>query len=363
MMDEKLLDLSWIDLLQRSTGYGGFRLSTMESLIGLNNHGYGGIVPHNDDFIGIGLFTRPRMNLSYNNLSADRTMTPLLTDNKMSYQAYIRQVLDPEFCKANPDRVSPLLDPKQAFIPLLSNTLISASGWPDLGLGTFTSTQGVYREEWSMIDDTAMTNNAFDITCNFRNIQGDPVSMLFNMFLRYMSGVYEGIMLPHEDSLWEFEKDYEIGFYRLILSPDWEYVNKIAKTIMFPTSVPMGAIFNYDNEKPRASDLDQITIQFRAQGAEYNDPILFTEFNDVVSDFNPDMLRVRKGTDGWVDPTGRLLRIQREDRKFLNFYGYPHIDPETGKLDWFIDSTVYKQLSGTGGATLSVVTPVSGKKN
>lgn len=358
-MDEKLLDFSWLDLLQRSTGYGGFRQSTMESLIGLNSHGYGGIVPHNDDFIGIGLFTRPRLNMSYNNLSADRRLTPLLTDTKMSYQAYIRQVLDPEFTKKEFDRLTPLLDPKQAFIPLLSNTLISANGWPDIGLGTFTTAQGIYREEWSMADDTSRTDSAFDMTCNFRNIQGDPVTALFTSWIHYISGVYEGIMLPHYDSIWEQEKDYETAFYRLVLSPDWEYVNKIARTIMFPTSSPMGAIFNYDNEKPRATDLDQISIQFRAQGAEYNDPILFSEFNEVVREFNPDMKNLRKTKDGWKDPTGRLLRILREDRKFLNFYGYPHIDEATGKIDWFIDASVYSQLIN-GGAHLEFVTP-SGK--
>lgn len=355
-MDQTLLDYSWVDLLQRTAGYGGFRQSTMESLIGLNNHGYGGIIPHNDDFIGLGLFTRPRLNLSYNNLSSNRLMTPLLTDHKMSYQAYIRQILDPEYTKKNPDLATPLLDPKQAFIPLLSNSLISANGWPDITSGTFTATQGVFREEWSMIDDTTKIFNTFDITCNFRNIQGDPVSALFMHWVTYMSDVYTGDMLPFDDSIWENEKDYETAFYRLVLSPDWDYVNKIARTIMFPWTVPMGAIFNYDNEKPRAGDLDQISIQFRAQGAEYSDPILFEEFNGVVSDFNGDMLKLKKTSEGYRDPTGKLLLISKEDRKYLNFYGYPHIDPLNGKLDWFIDKTVYAALSGDAGK-LAVVRP------
>jgi len=250
-----------------------------------------------------------------------------------------------------------MVDPKQAFIPLLSNTLISASGWPDMQLGTFTSQQGVYREEWSILDDTSMINNAFDITCNFRNIQGDPVSVLFTTWLHYMAGVYEGTMLPYPDSIWEQEKDYECAFYRLVLSPDFDYVNKIARTIMFPTSAPTGAIFNYETDKPRAADLDQITVQFRAQGAEYNDPILIDEFNELVAEFNPAMGNLKLTSDGYKDPSGALLRIAKADRKYLNFYGYPHIDPATGKIDWFIATDVYNQLSGA--ATLSTTKPAS----
>lgn len=353
-MDETLLDLTWVDLLQRTSGYGGFRQATMESLIGLNNHGFGGIIPHNDDFVGITLYTRPRLNLSYNNISANRLLSPLLTQEQASYQSYIRDMLDPVTAQDKPERRCPFLDSKQAFIPLLTNTTLSLSGWPDINLGTYTSAQGVYREEWSMVDDVAKIFNTFSINANFRNIQGDPVSALFFVWLHYMSGVYEGIMLPHDDSLQEQEKDYETAIYRLIVSPDWEYVHKIGRTIAFPVSVPTGASFNYDHERPRVSDGDQINVEFRCQGAEYNDPVLIDEFNDVVAEFNPMMGRLVKTSKGYGDPTGGLLRISKEDRKFLNFYGYPHIDPEDGRLSWFIDAGIYRILTN-GSATLRAV--------
>lgn len=345
-MDESLLDLSWVDLLQRTSGYGGFRQATMETMIGLNNRGYGGIIPHNDDFNGLTLFTRPRMNLSYNNLSGNRLLTPLLTSDKATYQCYIKNLLDPVTATAKPTETSPFFDQKQAFIPLLTNTLLTFSGWPDTGVGTYTSAQGVYREEWSMVDDVSRVYNSWDGTATFRNIQGDPVSALFSSWLHYMSGVYEGVMLPHEDSLWEQEKDYETGIFRLVMSADWEYVHKIAKTIAFPTSVPTGSAFNYDYERPRVSDGDQISINFRCQGAEYNDPILFEEFNWVVAEFNPLMKKLVNSNQGYQDPTKRLLRISQEDRKFLNYYGYPHIDPDTGRMSWFIESSVYKIIAG-----------------
>lgn len=357
-MDETLLDLTFVDLLQRTAGYGGFRQSTMETLIGLNSHGYGGIVPHNDDFVGLSLFTRPRLNLSYNNLSANRVMSPLLTGEKATYQTYIRNMLDPVGVERNPDRVCPFFDPKQAFIPLLSNTLLSLSGWPDTVVGTYTSTQGVYREEWSMVDDVSKIYNAFDISANFRNIQGDPISALFTQWVHYMSGVYEGIMLPHEDCIQENEKDYETAIYRLIMSPDWEYVHKIGRTIGMPTNVPNGTAFNYDHDRPRVSDMDQITINFRCQGAEYNDPILIDEFNWVVQEFNPYMRAVTRTSDGtFKDPTGRLLRIGKEDRKFLNYYGYPMIDPMTGRISWFIEKGVYAQLSGQASNAYAGIGP------
>lgn len=346
-MDESLLEPTWVDLLTRETGWGSMQYSTMESMIGINNRGYGGVVPQNNDHGGITLFTRPRLNLSYNNLSADRVLTPLMTESKATYQRYFRDLLDPEGVFERKRGVSPFLDPKQAFIPLLTNNLLSLSGWPDLQVGTYTSPQGVYREEYSQIDDSGFIWNSFDFTANFRNIQGDPISALFHNWLIYACRAYEGTLLPHDDSILENEKDYETAIWRLVVSPDWEYVHKIGRTIAFPTNVPFGSIFNYDHDRMRMNDLDQISIQFRGSGVMYNDPILFKVFNEVVAAFNPDMLRLKRGSNGlFQDPAGnkRLLRISKEDKAFLNYYGYPHIDEADGRLSWFIDREVYDAL-------------------
>lgn len=263
----------------------------------------------------------------------------------MTYQTYIRDMLDCETAAGSPERRCPFLDPQQAFIPLLTNTMLSLTGWPDTVVGTYTAAQGVYREEWSMVDDTAKIYNAFSLTGTFRNIQGDPVSSLFSSWVHYISSVYEGTMMPHMDALQDQEKDYETAIYRLVVSSDWEYVHKIGRTIGFPVSVPTGTTFNYDHDRPRVADGDQISIEFRCQGAEYNDPILIEEFNMTVATFNPRMANLVNTSDGYLDPTGALVKISKEDRKYFNYYGYPHISPATGQLSWFIDRAVHDTLA------------------
>ena len=67
-----LLDPTYVDLLTRESGFGTYRQTVIELLAGLNNRGFGGMVPHNTDNQGLMLFTRPRLNLSYDNLAASR---------------------------------------------------------------------------------------------------------------------------------------------------------------------------------------------------------------------------------------------------------------------------------------------------
>lgn len=349
-MSELYLEPTWIDLITRESGYGSLSQAVIESLIGLNNRGYGTMTPQNNDHLGLTLFTRPRLNLSYDSLSAVRSLTPLLTTNRATYQQYFRDILDPVGLAESRTGYCPFLNPKQAFIPLLSNNLLSLSGWPDRVMGSFTSAQGNFREEFSMVDDHGQVNNSFDLTGNFRNMEGDPITAFFSYWYDYMSAVYQGTILPHDDSIYEQEIDYQTAIYRLVVSPDYEYVHKWAKTIAYPSSIPTAMAFNYDHDRQRLGDMDQVSIQFRCVGAEFSpDVAVLDDFNKTVAMFNPDMLKLRRASNGdfvYAGADNRLLRIEKSDRAFLNFYGYPHVDIDTGRLSWFIDSDVYDRLVG-----------------
>lgn len=91
---------------------------------GLDHRNAGAAFQKNTDHQGLTLFTRPQLNLTYNNVLADRQLLPLLDEEPGSMYRAIRSMLDPRLALS-----SRLFDPKQAFITVLTNTLVNVSGF------------------------------------------------------------------------------------------------------------------------------------------------------------------------------------------------------------------------------------------
>jgi len=334
-----------LSVIQKSGGLGDLSQAAINNLRGINHRGGGNPLPINKDNQGLTFFTRPNLNLSYDNIASRRILTPLLDGDgeaANTYQRAIRMTLDPylgdpaKFKDGDPRRggkmmVCDLIDQKNAFIPILTNCLQSLGGWPDLSVETFTSTPGNYQESWAMVDSSSRFYEVYELNASFKNIEGDPISVLFSSWLHYMSGVYEGSMVPYPNNLVERRIDYQTRIYRLLLDPSRRYVQKIAACgAAFPLNSPLGNSFNFSNEGVYNQDNDQISIRFKAMGADYNDPITFQEFNAVVQVFNPDM----KGDN--ADRSRTLRMLSQEELKSFNYEGYPRIDPESFELQWWV---------------------------
>lgn len=359
---DKLMDQ--IDYVSRESGLGSLSESMVNTLVGINHRGVGNPVPYNQDNQGLTFFTRPRLNLSYNNLSADRRLSILgagLGTSRGHYPAAIRQWLDPELAKAlaGSDARSQLIDPAFAFIPLLTNNLVSLSGWPDPVAEYYNSDEGVAKETWGMIDGVDTIYSSYDLNATFRNIAGDPISLLFYVWIIYASMVYQGRMLPYPDSEMLREIDYQTRIYRLILDPTRTYVQKIAACgACFPTSPALGQAFDFSADSPfeqgRAS---QISVPFRCYGAMYQDPILMREFNDVVEIFNPAMNVLYRNQ--------YMVQVPREQLHRYNYAGYPRIDMNTNELQWWDFKEIYQRrmqedasaASNTAAAAATISTP------
>lgn len=343
-----------VDIVSRHNGLGALSQSTANAFYGINHRGLGNALPVNTDNHGLTFFTRPRMNLSYDNIAMDRKLTPLLTDDDKSLQRAIRVLLDPvgvsdvARVRSNDGRTvrehalrtttSKLVDPRSPFIAMLSNHLISLTGWPDPGVAYFDSTPGPHREVWSMIDDAVNNYGAFDLTATFRNTAGDPITLLFNTWIRYASLVYQGVLMPYPDSIIENEIDYNTRIYRLVLDPTRQFVQKIAACgAAFPYSSALGSAFDFASDTPYVADrATQISIPFHCNGAEYQDPILIREFNDIVFLFNPDMgTRARKE---------KMRKLSYKELRFFNYYGYPYIHPRSLELEWWVYNDDYKAI-------------------
>lgn len=332
-----------LNVISRLNGLGARDETLNNEFFGINHRGFNSPIPINTDGHGLTFFTRPRLNLSYDNLGMIRTLTPLMTDEPLSYQRAIRAYLDPHnnWFKGAPDFQTPLIDPNSPFIPLLTNNLISLSGWPDPSLNTYTSREGIQHEQWSMVDDVIRFYGTFELQGTFRNIAGDPITLLFQTWLIYASAVYMGQILPHLDSIVENEIDYQTRIYRLMLDPSKQYVQKIAACgAAFPTANSLGTMFNFSKDDVYQQDAKQISIPFRAIGAEYQDPITIREFNTLVMLFNKSM------RDDMRDRV--MVKLKPRELNFFNHYGYPLIHPQTSALEFWVNRSDYAILEKEG---------------
>lgn len=305
-------------------------------------------VPMNKDHYGMVFFTRPLLNLQSANLKNVRRYYPLLTTEEKSVHRAVRCMLDPRlqvFGQESTDVTGtsmglncPLIDPLNAFMPLLSNHIESFSGVPDTLIPIYDSPQGQYREQHTMVDGTAINYSAYNITATFRNSRGDPITKLFDYWVHYMGHVFEGLLVPYTDMMIANLIDYQTRVYRLILDPSRTTVVGIwACGAAFPLSVPRGAQFDYNIEKPYNDASAKVQIQFQANGSIVDDEILVWSFNRVVGAFHPSMRTE-------VTREQSMAKISREEMAVFNCRAYPRIDPQTRELEWWVTKEYYAAI-------------------
>lgn len=312
-----------------SSSTGSINNAITNNIYGINHRQSPGAIPMNRDQYGLTFFTRPQLNMRYENIINSRLLLPLLTDEVFSYHRIIRCLLDPRLMANYPDDpplVCPLVDNKLPFIAILTNHLNTINGWQDILVPNFSAAEGAYKEGYSFVDGTTNNYASYDITATFRNSRGDPITSLFYYWGHYMSAVYEGKILPYPDYIISNTIDYNTRIYRLVLDQNKRYVQKIAATgASHPIAIPIGSSFDYSNEKPYNDANHDIAIPFRCLGAIYNDDILFYTFNKTVSIFNPSMV-TKKG----------LTKVDPEHLDIFNNRGYPWIDVDTYELQWWV---------------------------
>ncbi|HWT40598.1 MAG TPA: hypothetical protein VN081_05035 [Dongiaceae bacterium] len=325
-----------IDYLFRLAGYGSKSQSAANALLGINHRGVGVPQPTNTDVNGIVFFTKPCLNLTYDNLQADRRMMPLAAQDSTSYQRYIRNSLDPD---NQPNLPSTLCDPDSAFISTLSNNILSLSGWPDPYMGTYDTKEGKYKEVVSLADGVAKDYSAFPLQTTFRNIAGDPISLLIYYWLIYMGRVTDGTMVPYPDSMIRNEIDYTTRIYYFVLDRSRKFIQKAFNCgAAFPVGVPLGQAGNFDSTTPFNLANATLSIQWHCNGVEINDPISFEDFNRTVQNHNPTM-----GDDTRAD---NFTQLKSTDELMLgNYFGYPWIDLETQELQWWSKNEDYNYFT------------------
>ena len=336
-----------------SSGIGSVYSGVTKAFYGISREHTGLIVPPNTDHQGYTFFTRPRMKLDDRNciLDPSRALVYLLNEKPLSVPRAIRAYLDPlgsgtPATMSAPDSSKPkipkypcpVVDPLNPFISILSNSLVSLTGWPDINVDTSDSQAGIQKEQWTVYDGISQYNGIFDLNASFTNMSGDPIGLMFHMWTTY--GVLvttDEQIIPWIDSIIDREKDYETCIYRLVMDKTKTYVQKIARTIVsIPTNSNTGASFDYDALKPINSKNDTVDISFKSTGAVYYDMYSAVCFNDIVISFNPNMHPINREKV--------YTKIPRHNLKYFRNEGYPRISLKTSELEWWVPKDRYKSV-------------------
>lgn len=291
---------------------------------------------------GLVFFTRPMLNLSYHNTSVNPTLTPLLTKEKMSIGAYVRDMLDPLNCISNGGTFNcPLVDHENAFIPLMSNTLETLSGFQDPMVQTWTGAAGMKRQSYTLVDSTNDVFEPVDLSTTFRSVRGNILGYLFHVWQTYIGDSYAGKMVPHPVMLKNNCVDYGTRIYSLVLDQTRNYVQEISCTGMsFPLTNPAGARANYNRAEVLNREVDTLNQTFRSMGLFYYHPGYMYDFNETTG-----LLRPYFNDAGQRDKYYRVLWPR--EYKLFSYTAFPRINPRTARLEWWISREKYKQIMGS----------------
>lgn len=363
-MEDIKIEESLDQLFQRLSS-GSLEKAAANNLYGINYRQSGNFAPMNKDVYGFTFFTRPQLCLNKYNIGNYRPFYPMLTDNPNTLQAFIRNTLDPrtslivntDTALEIDDKIQcPFVDPRQAFIPVLTNNIKSISGWPDFVAPEYTSKNGVYMEQHSMVDGTINKFESYDVTASFKNTKGDPISYLIYTWMRYQTLVFEGVLSPYIDYLKENMLDYNTRIYRIILDENKRYVKKISCSgASFPLNVPTSTFFDFNDDEPYNQGNKEISIRFKCNGFIAFEDIVKFWFNRAVTIFNPDMNALHNRDSSADKPDdiisiGSMVKIPYTltdqftgDAGVFSFNHrvYPWIDLHTSELQWWVSADLF----------------------
>lgn len=330
----------YLNQIARNSGFSAPNQRYSDALYGINAIGRNPPLSANTENHGLTFFTRPDMNMAYDNLVIDRMLANLLSEDPQSLPRAFRGLLDKRLVDGGLD--CPVIDNRNAFVPILTNTLMSISGFPDIAMQSQTSPPGVYREEYSFNDDVPYQYGTYDLQATFRNIEGDPITYLFLMWAWYMGLVYEGRIMPHPENVLFNRIDYQTRIYRLVLDRSRTKVLRVASAcVCYPTGVPTGNIFNFEGDGPETPFPDasqNITMNFRAMGMRMYDNLNIADFNTVVAWFNPSMHDTRRNQS--------MRKLTPFELAFFNYSAYPRINPIDNHLEWWVTGEQYERDAG-----------------
>lgn len=356
-----------LDEYLKYTSLGSIRDAGSNAHYGINRTFGLRPIPRNNESQGLCFFTRPQLNLQTNNLINHRQFYPYLTpgsDAETTPQRYARCVLDPRlgYNLEGMDYLrSRLLDNSIGFIPILTNSLKSLSGWSQLQAKEWTSKPGLYGEEYAIVDGSLADYKKGNLTATFINTRGNTIVHIFYLWLWYMSLIFEGGIVKYHDFYSENTIDYNTRIYKLTYDSNRRVVPMIAATgVAWPMGIDIHEFFDHDSSKRHNEAIDELTVPFSYLGTIYNDDLLYYEFNQVSVIHNRSLLKPKKEVKRTVNGITfyevsrgerELIKIPPVLSRFMENRGVPYIDYRTYELEWWVtaayfDAVVQRYVEG-----------------
>lgn len=329
-----------VDDIFRELGFGSNK-SRLTSLVwGFDHESIGTNLDLPRDEYGMVFFTKPRLNLSYDNLFMDRVLSPMASRNPLSVPRIVKAYLDPVSAIVG-KLGSPIVDNNNPFISILSTACTSLSGWPDLYAKTYTSKPGLYGQTWSKPDGPAKFYEAFPITGTFNSGISDIVGEIFHKWVIYSLLVNDGTVQPYIDYIISNRMDFNTRIYVIVLDSQRRYVKRVTCCgAAYPQFTNTGMDGNYTRDSPFKEENQQIQIQFTAMGAFYRDMIAAYAFNRSVVDWMPAMHdKYRKA---------QMVQLKPPYKRQMNNMGYPRINPLNSELEWWVRKEDYSLIIKRG---------------
>ena len=296
-------------------------------------------------------FVRPQLNLRSYNISDNRLFGNLLTPNHDGIETALRLTLDPRMgyvyktptVLSDPiiDRsfketiTSSLVNNRLAFIPILSNTLISLDGWIDLTMGEFQTQPNMHKNSVSMIDDIDEINTPTSFSATFRTIATDYNRVLLYLLYRWQSQLYRGKVQSYPDYDLANTKDYNTRIFNILTAGDGtsivEWASSGPATV---NNINFGSKFNFTEHTNHYEENKQFTAEFKASNIRYNEVVDLAEFNAAQSYFSTNM------QDGNTIKSNMVIPKDEEKHIFQN-RAYPFVDIKRMKLLWLVDKDYY----------------------
>jgi len=332
-----------MDNISRSMGGGSEYGRYADVFYGINRLSNLAPLPLHREDQGLVLFTRPNLNLSYDNIATVRNLAALFVQDPTSYQYAVRMMLDTTTYGGTPTggdkrpAKSPLVDPQMPYLNLFTNLIQTMSSPPDIQLNAYRSPEGMAKEVWLMNDSISQYNGYFDLTCTFNNIKGNVMGLALHSWINYIGYLRTGPIIPHPESRRQDKMDYFTRIERYKFDITGRKIEQWFHTgASFPTNLSLGAGMAYNREEGYEFENKSYSVQFACVGACYNDPIQLYEFNLRISRANPNMADDK-----------RKQVYTKVDRQYIaatNYHGYPWINLQTMEFEWWVANDDYAKL-------------------
>lgn len=337
----------------KSAGLGPTTATVSNFLSRLDRHGTA-LLPANTLNYGYTFITRPRLNMTEGNLRQYPVLSSLLNTDPNSVSFMIRMLLDTRLhrnkrinygggataVKSYKDneaatlsdiaKTSPLLDIENPFFTPLCNGLKGISGWPDFNLAEETTEGDFHSGDFTFIKGSDYNNKTQELSLEFKDVQGSIILATFYYWCLYMALQAKGVVMAYGDDIYLQRLNYTVSIYRFITDPSRKHIVWWAKaTGCFPKSVPIGALFNVNQNEVSISSAHEFSVPFVANDIKYNDPGIILDFNTLVSSYCPDMAEIKEG-NSYVDNPARVTiptnSVTGTISSSYNFMGLPYIN-------------------------------------